>query len=393
MKAHYQSVSRSFALMRWTVRTMFRRFGVVAAVGMVAMSGCKPSGARGDVAAENVVSLGPENVVIADSTQLESGPVISGTLAADHKADIRAQVTGTVLEVHVEPGDKVGRGALLARIEASAISDAYASAQSSVRSAEAALGVSHRNYERAERLGQAGAIAERDVENAQYNVTSAEAAVADAKARLATAGRQLRNTEVRAPIAGIVSARPASAGDVMQIGTAMVTIVDPSSMQLEASVPAEQLSAIRIGAPISFSVNGYAGRLFRGAVERVNPTVDPATRQVRIYAHIPNADQSLVAGLFAEGRIAAEKRIGVVVPRAAVDERGLRPVVMRLKGGKVEKVEVDLGLEDAATERVEIARGVAVGDTLLLGSAQGLTPGSQARVRSAAERVDTSASK
>lgn len=380
--------------MGWSLSLAGGRRGVVASVMVLQLVACKDSGkVAKDAAAENIVSLGAENVVMADSAELESGPVISGTLAADRKADLRAQVAGTVVQVYVEPGQKVARGALLARLEANAIIDAYASAQSGVRSADAALGVARRNYERAERLAQAGAIAQRDVETAEYNVTSAEAAVADAKSRLATAARQLGYTEVRAPFAGIVSARPANAGDVMQLGTAMVTIVDPSSMQLEASVPAEQLSLVRIGSPVTFSVNGYPGRTFKGEVERVNPTVDPATRQVRIYAHIPNSSQILVGGLFAEGRVAAAKRTGVVVPRAAVDERGLRPVVMRLKGGKVEKVEVELGLADRATERVEIVRGVAVGDTLLLGSAQGLTPGSQARVRSAAEQVDTSASK
>ncbi|MEO8201619.1 MAG: efflux RND transporter periplasmic adaptor subunit [Gemmatimonadota bacterium] len=377
-------VGRGWAWTKW------HRGFVVGTAMAVLVTGCQRA-APEETAGANIISLGPENVVVADSTELESGPVISGTLATEHKADIRAQVAGTVIEVKVEPGEKVARGALLARIESSAISDAYASAQSSVRSAEAAQGVARRNLERAERLSQAGAIAARDVETAQYNVTSADAAVADAKSRLATAGRQLGYTEVRAPFAGVVSARPASAGDVMQVGTAMVTIVDPSSMQLEASVPAQQLSAVRVGAPVSFSVNGYAGRIFRGEVERVNPTVDPTTRQVRIYAHIPNDNQALVAGLFAEGRVAASKHTGVVVPRSAVDERGLRPVVMRLKSGKIEKVEVELGLTDAATERVEIARGVAAGDTLLLGSAQGLTPGSLARVRSAAERVDTGA--
>jgi hypothetical protein len=80
---------------------------------------------------------------------------------------------------------------------------------------------------------------------------------------------------------------------------------------------------------------------------------------------------------------------GVVVPRSAVDSRGLRPMVTLLKGGRVHKVEVEVGLEDTATERVEILKGVAVGDTVVLGSAQGIGENTPARVRSSAERVDT----
>jgi RND family efflux transporter MFP subunit len=189
----------------------------------------------------------------------------------------------------------------------------------------------------------------------------------------------------------VVSARPADVGDVVQLGTSLVTVVDPGSMRLEAAVPAERLREIKVGAPVNFTVNGYAGQLFAGQVERINPTVDPATRQVRLYVRIPNAGRALVAGLFAEGRVAAVTRSGVVVPRAAVDARGLRPTVTVLKDGRIHKMEVELGLEDAATERVEILKGVAPGDTVVLGAAQGITENTPARVRSGAELVDTTA--
>jgi RND family efflux transporter MFP subunit len=338
-----------------------------------------------------VITLGPENIAVADSTQLESGPIVSGSLEPDRRADIRAEITGTVLEVGVEPGEPVRRGALLARIQAEALRESYLSSQSTVRTAEAALVVASRNRDRAERLAEAGALAERELETARWEVMNAEASVADARARLSNAQRQLGNAEIRAPFEGIVSARPADVGDVVQLGTPLVTLVDPASMRLEASVPAEQLREVRIGSRVSFTVNGYAGQLFTGQVERVNPMVDPATRQVKIYVRIPNAGRALVAGLYAEGRVATVTRTGVVVPKAAVDARGLRPVVTLLKGGRIQKAEVELGLEDRATERVEILRGVSVGDTVVLGSAQGIADSTYARVRSAAELVDTTA--
>jgi RND family efflux transporter MFP subunit len=182
----------------------------------------------------------------------------------------------------------------------------------------------------------------------------------------------------------MVSERSASAGDVMQPGSEMFTIVDPSSMRLEASVPAEALSALRVGDPVEFTVNAYPDRTFSGRVERINPSADPATRQVRIYVAIPNVGGRLVAGLFAEGRVATDARSAAVVPQNAVDVRGIRPTVLRVKSGRAERVEVELGLEDEATERVEVRSGLAAGDTVLLGAALGVTPGSQVRVK----RVD-----
>lgn len=363
----------------------------LAATALVGVSCGGRSEAGEEGIGDSVVSLGPENVARADSTLLESGPLISGTLDPDREADIRSEVVGTVLQIAVEPGQPVRRGALLVRIQADVLRENLISSQSALRTAEAALVVATRNRERAERLAEAGAMAERELETAQWQVTNAEASVADARARVSNAERQLGNTEIRAPFSGIVSARPADQGDVVQLGTALVTVVDPGSMRLEATVPAERLKEIRVGAPVNFTVSGYAGQLFAGQVERINPTVDPATRQVRIYVRIPNAGRSLVAGLFAEGRVATETRSGIVVPRAAVDARGLRPVVTLLRNGRIDKVEVELGLEDTATERVEILRGIAVGDTVILGAAQGIAENTPARVRSSAERVDPSA--
>ena len=149
---------------------------------------------------------------------------------------------------------------------------------------------------------------------------------------------------------------------------------------VEASVPAAQLSQAQAGAPVSFTVSGYPGRRFDGRVTRISPTVDPATGQVRIVVSAPNASSALVSGLFAEGRIAAERRTGLTTPFSAVDLRGLKPTVLRLKGGAAERVEVTLGVRDDETERYEILRGVAAGDTLLIGAAQGISPGTVVKI-------------
>jgi membrane fusion protein, multidrug efflux system len=161
--------------------------------------------------------------------------------------------------------------------------------------------------------------------------------------------------------------------------------VDSGSMQLEASVPAEALSQVRVGMPIEFSVNGYPNRTFSGRITRVSPVADPTTRQVRITAAIPNAGNTLVGGLFAEGRVSSEARTAPMVALAAIDERGLRPTVVRLKNGKIEKIEVTLGIRDAAAETVEITAGLTPGDTVLLGAARGISPGTPVKVSAPAD--------
>ena len=205
-------------------------------------------------------------------------------------------------------------------------------------------------------------------------MTAAEAQLAEARARLVTASKQLGDAVVRAPLDGIVADRAVNTGDVVTPGTALFTIIDPSSMQLEASVPSEELALLRVGAPVQFTVRGYR-EPFEGRIERISPQADPTTRQVPIFVSIPNTGGRLVAGLFAEGRVVSSTAEGLVVPSAAVNETQASPWVLRLTDGKTEKIEVKVGLRDERTERVQLVAGVNEGDILLRGAAQGITPG------------------
>ena len=356
-----------------------RRLLVLGCVTLT-LAGCKKKAAdSGMEVPESAVMIGRENLAIAMLAELRSGPPISGSLEPKEQARVRSEIAGSVERTFADEGQRVRRGMLLAQLDDAAVRDAYLSAKSALRTAESALQNAQRNAERASRLAKAGALPERDLETAQQNQTNAEGALADAKSRLAAAEKQLAHTRVRAPIDGIVSERQVAAGDVVQIGSAMFTVVDPRSLRLEATVPVEDISRLKPGTPVEFTVTGF-DRRFNGKIERINPSVDPATRQVRIYAAIPNPQQSLVAGLFAEGRVATDARKAVAIPLSAVDRRGTSPVVHLVKGGKVAVVPVQLGVRDEAAELVEIHSGVFQGDTVLLGSAQAVTEGSAIRV-------------
>ena len=380
--------------MKDSYRSYSRLVPVTLIAAALAAAGCR--GGSAEAADSNVVettTVGTENIAVVTNGVLQSGPTVSGTLTPEREAVVRAQVGGSVLQTYADQGQAVKSGQTLGRIEAGGLQDVYLSARASVTSASNSADVARRELERSEKLLAAGAIAERDIEQARRNSIAANAALADARARLATASKQVSNTVITSPITGIVSDRPISAGDVVQPGAHLFTVVDPSSMRLEGSVPAEQLNQVRIGAPVTFTVNGYPGRTFTGKVSRVNPTADPATRQVRIVITIPNADSRLVGGLFANGRLASESHSGMVVPSSAIDARSDIPAVFRVKAGKVERVPVTLGLRDDANERVEIASGVQVGDTLLLGAAQGITPGTIVKVSTPSDKPVSSGQK
>lgn len=370
----------SIAQHRTSRRRTARGAALLAAAGLALATAACGGGDDAEAAAPAPVAVGPENVVVAAVDRVQTGPLLSGSLRAREEAAIRAEVGGTVLQVLAQEGQRVNRGQLLARIEDAAVRDAFLSAQSAVSTAQGANQIARRDLERSRTLAAAGAIPTRDVEAAQVQLANTQSQLSAARAQLATARERLDATRVTAPISGVVSRRVASEGDVVAPGGELFTVIDPRQMELAASVPSEQLGALAVGTPVEFSVRGYPGQAFVGRIERISPAADPVTRQVPIYVSIPNDAGTLVSGLFAEGRVASETREGVVVPANAVDTEGPAPVVVRLRGGRVEAVPVQLGLRDARTERVEVVSGIAAGDTLLSGAAREVTPGSQVTI-------------
>ena len=339
----------------------------------VLLTACKGADTSKAASTPPAMIVGPENIAIVKAEQIRSGPAISGTLTPEEQATVRAEVGGTVLQTFAEQGQRASKGQVLARIDDSALREAELSARAAVTTGQNTVDINKRQVERDDALLKAGAIAERDLELARNQYSAAEAQLANAKSQLANAQKQLSKATIVSPFTGTVSARAVSAGDVVQPGGAMYTVVNPATMRLEASVPADQLSAVRLGAPVDFTVNGYPNRHFTGHITNINPVADPATRQVRIIASLPNDNGTLVGGLFADGHVASDVRSAPVVPTAAVDERGLKPFVMRIKDGLVLKADVDLGIRDAATETVEVRSGLQPGDTILLGAARGIS--------------------
>jgi RND family efflux transporter MFP subunit len=364
---------------------------VLLAAAMAAAGACRDVPERPKTAPPPVAtSVESDDVVAVTRQWISTGPPISGELRAAREVTVRAEVAGSVIGLTAEEGQPVRRGQVLCRIDAHALQSAVDSARVAVNSARHAVEVARGEEQRTAALVEEGLVPRRDLELARKGIADAEAQLAEAHARFTAAGEQSANSVVRAPLGGVVSTRTANAGDVVAPGAPLLTIIDPSTMQLEASVSSEALADLRVGAPVEFRIDGYGAYTFNGRIDRINPAADPVTRQVQIYVSVLNASRRLVAGLFAEGRVAAASRRGLVVPATAVDMNGEDPWVLRLRDGRTERVPVALGLRDEQQARVEIRLGLAEGDLLLSGAGQLIAPGTPVSVeresRSAAAR-------
>jgi RND family efflux transporter MFP subunit len=362
-------MSRSFVWSLWSI----------VALTSVACGGSeKPADAAAPAAAS--VRLAPENTVTAAISTISAGPMVSGQLTPAREATMRAQVGGSLVSLPFDRGQAVSAGAEVARIAARDLDSNLTSAQTAIKSAESALAVAKSELQRTETLVKGGAVASRELEQARNMVSNAEAQVSAARAREKSVAQQLEDTHVLAPFAGVVSDRPANAGDVVAPGTPLLTIIDPSSLRLEANVPSDQIQQVKSGARVTFKIRGMSEKTFEGRVDRINPTADPVTRQVTVFVTLPNTGGHLIAGLFTEGRVEALTRKGLIVPLGAIDETGAVPTATRIKDGKAERVAVQLGPRQPETESVEITSGLTAGDVLVVGSAKGMANGTPVTV-------------
>jgi RND family efflux transporter MFP subunit len=343
-----------------------------ASLALLLIGGCHKTAPP---APERSVLVGPENLARVERRQLSSGPVLSGTLEAKERADLIAEVSGSVLEVAAELGDQVSRNEMIARIETNGLGADYTSAKEVQRAAQEALDLARSNLARTEQLVAKGAEPRNRLDIDRNAVKAAEAQLAGARARQATAFKQLEATVVRSPIDGVISERAVHQGDVVAPGTKLVTIIDPSSMRLEASVSADDLPVVKQGARVEFSVRGFPGRTFVGAIERIAPAADAATRRVQLLVSVPNPDKTLIAGLFAEGRVTAEHRDALSLPDDAVDHAGQRDTALVIRDGKAARVDVRLGLHDEKRGLIEIRSGLQEGERVITGTAQDIKTG------------------
>lgn len=340
---------------------------VVLAFSLLGLGACgKGVGSTPEQAAAAPLLISPEDLVRVSNSALASGPSITGSIEAERRADLRAEVPAVVLSVLKGNGDPVRRGDLLVRLDQTAIRDSLTSAEAAARAADLTYGQSERQYERMAKLRQERMISAQQLEDVEIQRNTAQSESEAARSRLVTARQQLERTEVRAPFDGVVSNRKVSAGDTAAIGKELMQVIDPTSMRFEGRVSADNIGEVAAGQRVLFRVQGFGDEDIAGAVTRVNPAANPTTRQVEVLVRFDDAEQKPgVAGLYAEGRIETRSTASLTVPAASVQHEGDNAFAWRVKDGTLHKVELDLGARDPRTGQYAVKGGLAEGDTVL----------------------------
>ncbi len=366
---------------------------IVAALALLLLTGfiaraliarSAETAARAVVPVAQALELAATDVATATRTDLVAAIAVSGGLKAVDSAVLKARVAAEVRQLLVREGDSVKAGQLLGRLDDTEFALRLRQAEDQARAAQAQLDIAERTLANNRALVDQGFISKNALDTAVSSADSARASLQAARAASDLTRKAVRDTEIRAPLSGLVAQRFVQPGERVPLDGKLLEIVDLSKLELEAAIAPEDVTGLRVGQTARLQVDGVPEAL-TARVARINPSAQAGTRAVLAYLAVePLA--GLRQGLFARGRIELQRQSALVVPASAVRYDQARPYVLVVEGGKAVRRSVSLGalgevvLAGVPEEGVAITDGLAEGATVLRGSVGAVREGTLLRL-------------
>jgi RND family efflux transporter MFP subunit len=329
----------------------------------------------------------------------------TGTVRAHTSAVISARLMGYVREVKVQIGDRVREGQLLVTLDTrdldassrraeAAREEARATvpeADSAIAAAKANLELAHVTFGRMQDLFQKKSISNQEFDEASAKLKAAEAAYQMAQARrvqlnakLAQVDQEVRSTEVTrsyadvlAPFAGMVVSKSVDPGSLALPGAPLFTIERAGAFRLEASVEESRLAAIRVGQPVSVTLDGV-GDAVDARVSEIVPAVDATSRTYIAKIDLPELP-ALHSGIFGRAAFQLGSRSLLAIPVEAITERGQLQSVLVADSGIARTRLITIGQK--VKDRVEVLSGLTAGEKVIYPVPQGLADGARVEIR------------
>ncbi len=304
---------------------------------------------------------------------------LTGTVRPRNEVDVLSKVIGRIESVHAQVGQRVKAGQLLAVVEHEEIGWQAKQAEAAVQVARAGAEGAKLEWDRTEQLAKGGAASPAQVDGARVKLQLAQAQLAQAEAAAGLARQQLASSRVVAPFAGTVIRRPVNVGAQLTLTTVLFTMQDIAALKLETSVDAAAFVRLASSQPAQVTVDALPGELFAGTVSLLSPALDPQTRRAAVEVEIANTAGRLLPNMFAHAVLTVGLAKGaLVVPLEALYEAAGGITVYRLRGGRAEAVQPQLGPSDGG--RVVVRAGLAEGDEVATSGLAALSDGAAVAV-------------
>ncbi len=288
-----------------------------------------------------------------------------GTATANEQVVLTAPVTERIIRLGFADGGFVRRGQLIAELAQGQETASLASAAARAREAE-------------QQLGRLKVLKDRGFAT-KANYDAQVAALATAQAAAAEARASIGDRVIRAPFSGLASLRQISVGAVVGAGTPIATISDIGVIKLDFTVPETMLARVAVGQAIAARSAAFPDQMFGGTIRAIDPVIDPATRAVKLRAHIPNGAGQIRPGMLMTVELQSRPRTATAVPELAiVNEGDDRFVYILADDGTVKRTPVTTG--GRRDGLVEITGGLAPGTHVVTEGVVKLSDGMKVRV-------------
>ena len=300
-----------------------------------------------------------------------------GDINAEYEVKVFSKVPDRIEHFYVDAGDKVGKGAPIARIVATTLEQTVQQAEAGLTAARAQLANVRLEYERMQRLRKENAVSQQQYDAVETQYEAVGAQVQQTEAALASTQSILKDATVTAPISGIIGKRYYEAGDMAAPTLPLVSIVQMDKVKITFDATEEDLGKLAVGQKAEVRVKSYPDVTFSGSVAKISPVLDPLTRMAEIEVLVDNPQHKLKPGMYAEVQVTTRIINDVIViPRYAVIENTSlekvegKDVVVRnyfvyiVKNGKAEQRTLDV--EFLNHTRIAVRAGVSVDENLVV---------------------------
>lgn len=329
-----------------------------------------------------VPELRPVRTILADAKPRTDERVAVGEVRPRQQSDLSFRIAGKVLSRHVNVGETVEKGELIARLDATDYSNRLKAAEADVRAAKAAYDEAVVTESRQRQLLDKGVATRASYDSAKKLLVSSEAALQSANIAVTMAVDQVNYSELRAELSGVVTAVGAEPEQVVNTGQMVVrlapaTAVDAVFAVAEAALQEHFFAA---NATVEVALLSDPKVIARGNVREVSPIADPATRTFEVKVTLKDPPAQMLFGSAVTGRVSISAKSGMELPSSAIFDSKGKPAVWVYEPASKAVSLKPVAIAELDEGRVVVAAGIAAGERVVTAGVNQLREGQEVRL-------------